>query len=357
LISGFAIPLITHAPGRKTILENLTANRDFSTLAGAVRSAGLDNVLDGPAAYTLFAPDNKAFRKHDGKRQDSLKLAGLAAYHIVPGKVAYSDLARLPEIRTVSGKILPVDRHGREIVVGGARVLSPAIESNNGVIYRVEKVISPPGLAIPRATVARGAKLDALRWVTGALTLGGLAYYLLSRKKEYREPGTVIEPPGARHEEKPAAEEIGAKITAKPRLEIKAGSVKTSRPGETMKRTREAVSSRQVPGRTEIAKTLSLPLAGDAFKGLNMLIDNGTFRDKPEFIAFLEEIYRKNDIGSLMSEGVEPHESRIIDIIHKAGIARDFFDTDIKKYLVPLLLAGFVAIHEHDKKRPTVKAM
>ena len=124
-----------------------------------------------------------------------------------------------------------------------------------------------------------------------------------------------------------------------------------------MKRARGGVSSYREPGRADIAKTLSLPLAGDAYKGLKMLIENGTFKDKPEFIAFLVKTYRQNDVGSLMSEGVEPHESRIVDIVHRAGIARGFFDTDIRKYLVPLLLAGFVAVHGREKKKPTAKAM
>jgi hypothetical protein len=144
---------------------------------------------------------------------------------------------------------------------------------------------------------------------------------------------------------------------AKPRLEVKAGIAKMKRQGETGKRARETVSSRREPGSGDSVKMLSLPLAGDAFKGLNMLIENGSTRDKPEFITFLAKTYRQNDIGSLMSEGVEPHESRIIDLVHKSGIARGFFDTDIKKYLVPLFIAGFVAIHEQEKRKQTAKTM
>jgi uncharacterized surface protein with fasciclin (FAS1) repeats len=354
--------VIKQASGRKTIRENLAANRDLSTLAGAVKAACLDNVLDGPAAYTLFAPDNKAFRKQRDEPIGALlqgrdKLAGLARCHVVPGKVAYADLAMLPEIRTVSGKTLPVDRHGREIIVGGARVLGPGIESNNGIIYRVDKVITPPGFAISHASTARGTRRGLLNWVAGAITLGGIAYYLLARKKAYQEPGTAIEPTEAIHEEKPFAEMIGAKIMAKPRLEVKAGVVKMRRSGEPAKWARGAVPSHGGRVRADIVKTLSLPLAGDAYKGLKMLIENGKVSDKPELIALLVKTYRQNDISTLMSEGVEPHETRIMDIVHKTGIARGLFDTDIKKFLVPLFLAGFVAIHEQEKRKTAAKAM
>jgi hypothetical protein len=255
----------------------------------------------------------------------------------------------------VSGKTLPVDRHGREIIVGGARVLGTGIESNNGIIYRVDKVITPPGFALAHASAARGAKRGMLSWVAGALTLGGIAYYLMARKKAYQEPRTAIEPTEERHEEKTFAEEIGAKIMAKPRLEVKAGVVKMRRSGEPTKRARGAVSSHRERVRADIVKTMSLPLAGDAYKGLKMLIENGTVRDKPELIALLVKTYKQNDISSLMSEGVEPHESRIMDIVHNTGIARGLFDTDIKKFLVPLFLAGFVAIHEQEKRKTAAK--
>ena len=366
IILGFAAPVLAQTASQKSLLDNLAGNRDFSTLANAAKVAGLDGLLSGSTPYTLFAPNNAAFNKIpqgsiNALLNDKAKLGGLLRHHVVPGKITYADLAGRTSITAADGNALPVVRHADgSITVGGAKVQGQGIESRNGMIYPIDSVVTPPGFAMPQAPAAPAMNWNWLPWLVGALAvLGGLALYLLTRKKRHYEAGTRYEPARARYEEKPRYEERARYEEAK-------------RPEETMRQVRESTTTYKEPEHREtvhkevthrepeiadIAKNVSLPLSGDATKGLNMLIDRGDFKSKSDFMDFLAKTYKQNDVGSMMSEGVDPHESRVLDIIHKSGIARNFFDTDIKKYLVPLFIAGFRAIHDYTMKRPAGKAM
>jgi uncharacterized surface protein with fasciclin (FAS1) repeats len=195
-VMGLSVPFAAAQIGsQRNILENLAGIGDFSTLLSAVRTAGLDGTLKGPGPYTLFAPGNAAFDKLpkdslDALMKDPVKLGDLLKYHAVPGKIGYGDLARLTDVKTVDGKTLPINFKDGALYVGGTKVLNQGIESSNGIIYPVEGVLVPPGFAMPQKS--KLAPLSILGWLVGALIVGGLAIYLLTRgKKEV-----------AKHEEK-----------------------------------------------------------------------------------------------------------------------------------------------------------
>jgi hypothetical protein len=199
------------------------------------------------------------------------------------------------------------------------------IESKDGIIYGIDGSMEPPGDALQQASTGPAASQNWLPWLVGALALsGGLAMYLLTRKK--------IRGSGVGREQ------------AKDRNE------------ETMRHVRESpITSSELssePRISHIAESLDLALSGDALKGLNMLIKSGDFKDRSDFISYLTKTYVQNDIDSMMSKGIDPHTARVMGIIHKTMIAQKMFDSDIKKYLVPLLLAGFKAIHDSTTKKP-----
>src|SRR5271165_6705794 len=47
----------------KNIIQNAVASKDHSTLAAAMKAAGLEETLEGPGPFTVFAPTNEAFQK------------------------------------------------------------------------------------------------------------------------------------------------------------------------------------------------------------------------------------------------------------------------------------------------------
>ena len=385
--SGIRIPLITGASCRKTVFENLAAARGFSILAAAARASGLDKVLGRPAAstYTLFAPDDAAFRHFPGSAllKDRARLADLVGHHIVPGKVTPAGLARATEVRTLGGKTLQVGRRGGALTVGGAKILGTGIDSDNGIMYRVDDVIRPRGFAMPHRP--RRARLGLLAGLVAALSLGGLAAYLMARKKraaypmagEKREekfeaaPAAAdermpveeyVEAPAAeekRYEEVPMVEEMIAEERryepSMEKYEVRPSAEETemARPAGMARRAAEPAYVE--PRIADISEHLDMLLSGDAAQGLNMLMDRGAFEDRQYFIRFLSKAYEENDMDEAMGGEVEPHESRIVDIIHRAGIARELFEHDIRQFLVPLFRAGFAAIYSYRSREPAMR--
>ena len=198
-------------------------------MTGAAKAAGLDGVLNGATPYTVFAPNNAAFNKIpadsiNALTADKAKMTGLLNYHVVPGKVTYSDLAGMTSITTVDGKTLPVARQADGTInVGGAKVLGQGIDSSNGMVYPVDSVMMPPGFVMPAAAPSQGIPWGWI--VLGAVVLGALAY-LLTRPRRHAEPT-----PRTRHAERAPAEK------ARPGYEERDAHRRqtTRRPEETMR--------------------------------------------------------------------------------------------------------------------------
>ncbi len=185
---GLAAPFVSaQVSSQKTILQNLAGIGGFSTVLGGIRAAGLDNVLKGTGPYTVFAPMNSAFDKLpqgsvNALMNDPARMNDLLKYHAVPGKLSYSDLSGMTDVKTVDGRTLPINIKDGALLVGGAKVLNQGIDSSNGIIYPVDSVIIPPGFAMPQTS--RSAPLSWLWWIVGAIIIAGLAIYLLTRGKK-----------------------------------------------------------------------------------------------------------------------------------------------------------------------------
>ncbi|BAI60441.1 hypothetical protein MCP_0369 [Methanocella paludicola SANAE] len=192
LAAGLAAPFVNAQVGsQRTVLENLANIGQFSTFLGAVRAAGLDNVLKGPGEFTVFAPTNAAFDKLPKNQlnalmQDQPRLSSLLQYHAVPGRLTFADLSRMTDVKTVDGKTLPINIKDGGLVVGGSRVLNQGVECKNGIIYPVDSVMMPPGFTMAQKT--QSSPLGWLPWLLAALVIGAGALYLMTRRKNREEP-------------------------------------------------------------------------------------------------------------------------------------------------------------------------
>jgi uncharacterized surface protein with fasciclin (FAS1) repeats len=87
-------------PTSQTITALVTTNSDFSTLAAAVGAAELAATLNSDGPFTVFAPTNAAFEKIPPATLEYLlankdELTKVLLYHVVPGKIASSDVGGL----------------------------------------------------------------------------------------------------------------------------------------------------------------------------------------------------------------------------------------------------------------------
>ena len=134
---------------QKDIVDVAIAAGSFNTLAAALKAAGLVDTLKGDGPFTVFAPTDAAFAKLPEGTVESLllpenkdKLVAILTYHVVPGKVMSTDLTDDMMAATVEGQDVKIDLENG-VMVNDATVISADVETSNGVIHVIDKVLMP----------------------------------------------------------------------------------------------------------------------------------------------------------------------------------------------------------------------
>lgn len=132
------------------IVDTAVAAGSFSTLVAAVQAAGLVDTLKGEGPFTVFAPTDEAFAALPEGTVESLlepenkdKLVAILTYHVIPGKVMSADIAgKELMVESVEGSEIDIDATDG-VMVDDATVVKADIETSNGVIHVIDKVIMP----------------------------------------------------------------------------------------------------------------------------------------------------------------------------------------------------------------------
>lgn len=154
-------------PPPNTVADEASA-RGFNALVAAAGKAGLTSALDDPAAsLTVFAPTDAAFGNlarslgfADANAMvqalDSATLAKILQYHVLPARKPAATLASSSgsegTLYSFEGKAASL----RLSTTGGVKITDAAltqatvtvadVQTDNGVIHAVDKVLVPPGV-------------------------------------------------------------------------------------------------------------------------------------------------------------------------------------------------------------------
>ena len=122
--------------------------RGFSSLVGAVRTAGLENAVRGNGAgqgITVFAPTNAAFTAL-GALPANPALTAVLTYHVVNGRALASTLSNNQNLTTLQGGLVRVLTGPplRLLGIGNTvNVTATDIVAKNGVIHVIDAVLRP----------------------------------------------------------------------------------------------------------------------------------------------------------------------------------------------------------------------
>lgn len=132
------------------IVELVTGNDDFSTLAMLLTEAGLVETVRDAEALTVFAPTNAAFAQVPEETLQALLadrelLQEVLLTHVIGSVVTSDVVTQLEEAPTAANNVLPVNTsYNGTVTVGNATVTDVDIMASNGVIHVVDAVIMPP---------------------------------------------------------------------------------------------------------------------------------------------------------------------------------------------------------------------
>lgn len=131
-----------------SVADTLAQTPSLSTLHGLVVKAGLNDTFKGPGPFTVFAPNNDAFKAVSARTMDELakdpaRLKAVLTYHVVPAQVMAAEVKNGP-VKSVQGTNLTLSRAGAYVTVEEAMVVAADIKATNGVVHVVDRVLLPP---------------------------------------------------------------------------------------------------------------------------------------------------------------------------------------------------------------------
>jgi transforming growth factor-beta-induced protein len=142
-------------PVEKDLVTVASEAGSFNTLAKALASAGLVDVLKGKGPFTVFAPTDEAFAKLPAGTLENLmmpankdQLKAILTFHVLPARV-YADKAvtMTESIKTVQGSTFAISAKDGKVMIGNAKAMATMtatdIEASNGVIHVIDSVIMP----------------------------------------------------------------------------------------------------------------------------------------------------------------------------------------------------------------------
>jgi uncharacterized surface protein with fasciclin (FAS1) repeats len=148
-IATTSIPVVTVPPSPEaTVWDVISASPDLSRLRDLLIFAELDDVIDGPEPFTLFAPGNDAWDLLEASPggpdllADQGRVADLLLRHVVFAETYSSDeLFETDVVLVANGDVLVINPDDE--TVDGAELLVPDIDGSNGVLHVVQRVLLP----------------------------------------------------------------------------------------------------------------------------------------------------------------------------------------------------------------------
>ncbi len=132
------------------IVETAVNHGSFKTLVAAVTAADLVSTLTSEGPFTVFAPLDEAFAElPEGtvetlvKPENGRQLTSILTYHVLAGKIMSTDLSDGMKATTVNGEEVTVHLKEGKVFINDAQVVLADVETDNGVIHAVNKVIMP----------------------------------------------------------------------------------------------------------------------------------------------------------------------------------------------------------------------
>ena len=138
----------TYAPAPQTLADTVAKTPSLQTFNTLMAEAGLTETLKAAGPYTVFAPSDAAFKAVPAKTLDALKtdkalLKSVLSYHIVPSRLASTDV-KPGNVKTVQGANIALARAGTFVTIEDAMVEQADIAATNGVVHVVDRVLMPP---------------------------------------------------------------------------------------------------------------------------------------------------------------------------------------------------------------------
>jgi uncharacterized surface protein with fasciclin (FAS1) repeats len=139
------------------LYEEVTSDERLTLFANAVNQAGLSDMLKQEGPFILFVPSDQAMTDEGSAflldsvlltKSNAGRLRDLVSYHIVPSAQSTGNAASDGNLPTMTDAPLHMARLGAARVINGWAVVTDRKETDNGVLYVVDRLLSPGSQSI-----------------------------------------------------------------------------------------------------------------------------------------------------------------------------------------------------------------
>ena len=130
-----------------SIADTVAGTPELSTLSRLINDAGLADTLRAAGPYTLFAPNDEAFKAVPAATLSALAtdkalLKSVLTFHVLPARSAAAEVKN-GSVKTVQGSDLALSKAGTFVTVEDAMVLRADLLASNGVVHVIDRVLIP----------------------------------------------------------------------------------------------------------------------------------------------------------------------------------------------------------------------
>ncbi|TXK48031.1 fasciclin domain-containing protein [Pontibacter qinzhouensis] len=137
--------------GQPDILQHIDRENNLQLFSAALKKTDLTQSLLGTGPYTVFAPNDAAFKnlKADTSLAQLLapenrqQLKQLLSNHMVTGKLSINELQDGTTLKTTGGQQLNVTKRNGKVFINDAVLEATDEGSSNGVVHVLSKVLQP----------------------------------------------------------------------------------------------------------------------------------------------------------------------------------------------------------------------
>ena len=172
------VPMNVSADKADDIPTNASNTGIHESLVAALTHADLVATLQGDGPFTVFAPTDDAFTAAGidlstfDTDEENQTLVDILTYHVVSGNVMSSDLTDGMTATALNNDDLTFTVNADSVLVNDANVVTADVESSNGVIHVIDKVLMPPADLVDIPSVATGTGIHTA--LVAALSHAGL---------------------------------------------------------------------------------------------------------------------------------------------------------------------------------------
>ena len=140
------VPTITFA----NIINQLNETGKFTKLNETLTKSGLDKNLKGDGPFTIFAPLDDAFAAISAqtyygllREENKEKLVNILGRHVFSKKITSSEINGEIKIKAINGEEITIKKVNGIVYINEAEVITADIETPNGVIHFINRVLQP----------------------------------------------------------------------------------------------------------------------------------------------------------------------------------------------------------------------